>query len=105
MDRQRRIELFLLAAHRLAIARLREDPARVEELRSVLRRWRAQRGETRSDAYFDEWEALLDRPIEEVERVVCANDDRAVALRSTSPIAPLITSAERERLLGEAGRL
>jgi hypothetical protein len=102
MDRQRRIEVFLHAAHRLAIARLRESPRRVEELRAVLKRWRAQRGVTRSDAYFDEWEALLDRPIDEVERVVCADDDHAVALRSTSPIAPLITPAEREQLLREA---
>jgi hypothetical protein len=104
MDRQRRIEVFLHAAHRLAITRLRENPSRVEELRAVLRRWRTQRGSTRSDVYFDEWEALLERPIDEVERVICADDEHAVVLRSTSPIAPLITPAEREQLLNDARR-
>jgi hypothetical protein len=102
MDRQHRIELFLQAAHRLAMTRLREDPRRIEEVRSVLQRWRNQRGQTRSDPYFDEWERLLRLPLDEFERVICADDEHAVALRSTSPIAPLITPQEREQMLRDA---
>jgi hypothetical protein len=105
MDRQRRIELFLLAAHRLAMSRLREEPQRVGELRAVLHRWRAQNGPSRSDSYLDRWERLLDMPLDDLEIVICAEDEEATVLRSTSPIAPLITPQEREQLLADARRL
>jgi hypothetical protein len=105
MDRQRRIELFLLAAHRLAMSRLRDKPQRVAELRAVLKRWRAQNGPSRSDPYLDRWERLLDMPLDDLELAICADDDEAAVLRSTSPIAPLITAQEREQLLADSRRL
>ena len=36
MDRQRRIEIFLQAAHRLAVTRLRAEPGRIGEVRALL---------------------------------------------------------------------
>jgi hypothetical protein len=98
------IDQFLSAAHRLAFQRLRSQPERKRELTAVLRRWREQRGPTRSDAYFDEWEKLLTLPLDEVENLVCADTEHAAALRSTSPIAPLITAAERDALLKQTRR-
>jgi hypothetical protein len=89
MNRQQQIDAFLKAAHRLAVERLREQPQRASEVRAVITRWRERRGVTR----------LLARPLDELARAVCADDDRAVALRSTSPIAPLITAEERAALL------
>jgi hypothetical protein len=104
MDRQRRIEVFLQAAHRLAVTRLRTEPARIGEVRALLHRWREQSGRTRSDIYWDEWEHLLELPVDDFERVICADDEHATVLRSVSPIGVLISEAERRELLREARR-
>lgn len=102
MDRQRRIERFLHAAHRLAVSRLRAEPGRLADVRAQLQRWRAISGRTRSDRYWDEWERLLEMPIDEFERVVCADDEHSTVLRSVSPIGVLISEAERAELLRRA---
>jgi hypothetical protein len=104
MDRQRRIEIFLQAAHRLAVERLRADPGRFGEVRALLHRWREQSGRTRSDIYWDEWERLLGLPIDDFENAICADDEHATVLRSVSPIGVLISEAERRELLREARR-
>jgi hypothetical protein len=104
MDRQRRIEVFLQAAHRLAMSRLRAEPGRIGEVRALLQRWREQSGRTRSDIYWDEWERLLELPIDDFESVICADDHHATVLRSVSPIGVLISQAERRELLREARR-
>ena len=102
MDRQRRIEIFLQAAHRLAVSRLRAEPGRISEVQALLHRWREQSARTRSDLYWDEWERLLALPIDDFETVICADDEHATVLRSVSPISVLITEPERRELLREA---
>ncbi len=102
MNRQQQIDKFLLAAHRLALSRLRAEPARIEPVRAQLARWRVQSGSTRSDAYWDEWQVLLSADLEEIERVVCADDQLGAVLRSVSPMSTLITQSERAVLLREA---
>ena len=104
MNRQRQIESFLLAAHRLALVRLRAQPSRVEEARGLLSRWRTQNGPTRSDRYWDEWEQLLTIGPDSLEAVICADGDHAVALRSVSPLGILLTQRERALLLAQARR-
>jgi hypothetical protein len=102
MNRQQQIDKFLLAAHRLAVSRLRAEPQRIEPVRAQLARWRGQSGPTRSDLYWDEWQRLLALDIREMERVVCADDEHGAVLRSVSPLSTLITQAERAQLLREA---
>jgi len=104
MDRQLQIDRFLAAAHRLAIQRLRADPAGMALVREQLDRWRARNGSTRADRYRDEWAELMTRGIDALERVVCADDDHARVLRSVSPVSVLITQQERAHLLREARR-
>ncbi len=99
MNRQAQIEAFTLAAHRLALARLRELPSRADEAKAVLRRWRKQAGTTRSDPYWDEWERLLNGGAEAMEQVVCGHDDHASTLRSMSPLGILVSQQERMQLL------
>jgi hypothetical protein len=99
MNRQRQIDAFLQSAHRLALAKLRREPERALEVRALIARWRERRGPGRSDRYLDEWEQLLALPIDELERTVCADNDHAAALRSSSPFAPLLSAAERDALL------
>lgn len=102
MDRQRRIELFLQAAHRLAATRLRAQPERKAEVQALLRRWREQPGRNRSGTYLEEWDHLLAMPIDDFEKAFCADDEHATVLRSVSPIGILISDAERRELLREA---
>jgi|SRR4051794_3751613 len=102
MNRQQQIDKFLLAAHRLAVSRLRAEPQRIGPVRAQLARWRAQSGPARSDLYWDEWQRLLALDIREMERVICADDEHGAVLRSVSPLSTLITQAERAQLLREA---
>ena len=103
MDRHQRIDVFSLTAHRLAVARLREQPARVEEALDVLSRWRAQAGgASHCDSYWDEWERLLRAGVDVVEQAVCAPTDHAATLRSVSPLGRFISAAERKEVLRHA---
>ena len=105
MNRQQQIDLFVANAHLLAIQRLREQPARVDEVRGQLARWRKQAGPTRSDVYWNEWETLLGSSIDKLAEAVCGVSDHATVLRSVSPISVLVTQAERAQLLREARQL
>jgi hypothetical protein len=100
-DPQARIERFSLAAHRLVMKKLHEDPQRVGVLQATITRWRAQRGLTHSEPYMQEWERLLELPLDEFERLICADTDHATVLRSVSPFGSLLTQEERDRLLLE----
>jgi len=99
MNRQQQIEHFLLAAHRLAVARLRAQPLKAEEVKHQLARWRKDAGLARSAVYLDEWETLLDVGLDQLEQVVCGADDHAAVLRSVSPMSILLTQKERAELL------
>jgi hypothetical protein len=102
MNRQQQIDHFVAQAYHLAMQRLREQPARVSEVLAQLSRWRKQAGSMRSDAYWDEWATLLDKPMDDLAKEVCADTDHATVLRSVSPMSVLITQAERARLLSQA---
>jgi hypothetical protein len=99
MNRQQQIEHFLLAAHRLAVMRLKAEPCKAEDVKRQLARWRRDAGLSRSDAYLNEWEALLDSEVGQLERVVCAPDEHGAVLRSVSPMSILLTQKERAELL------
>ena len=103
MNRQQQINLFSLAAHRLAVARLREKPQRLLEVRGVLERWRVQAGEpAHCDPYWSEWDRLLSEGVDAIERAVCVATDQAATLRSMSPLGRLISVGERNELLRRA---
>ena len=103
MDRQQRTHEFSLAAHRIAVERLREQPDRLREAMDVLHRWRRLAGgASHCEPYWDEWQRLLNEGADAIEAAVCAPDDHAATLRSVSPLGRLISVAERNRLLGEA---
>ena len=103
MDRQRRMNEFSLAAHRLIVARLRERPERLVEALAVIDRWRDQAGgATHTDPYWTEWEQLLREGSDAVERAVFAPTDHARTLRGVSPLGRFITPAERSQLLKQS---
>ena len=103
MDRHARIDTFSLAAHRLALTRLREQPTRLVEALDVLDRWRQQAGgASHSEPYWDEWERLLRAGIDAVENAACAATSHGATLRSVSPLGRFISVDERSSLLRQA---
>ena len=103
MDRHARIDRFSLAAHRLAVERLREQPERLREALDVLARWRrVADGPSHSDAYWDEWDRALRDGVDAVERIAFDASSHGQTLRSVSPLGRFITAQERSALLREA---
>jgi hypothetical protein len=103
MDRHARIDVFSLAAHRLAVERLREQPARVDEALDVLARWREQSaGSSHCDSYWNEWQRLLEQGVDSVEQAVLSPGAHGATLRSVSPLGRFISPAERTGLLRQA---
>ncbi len=104
MNRQQQIDDFLPQAHRLAVQRLRAEPGRLADVARTLARWRLQAGPTRSDRYWDEWQALIDAGVDAIEAGACGSDQHAAALRNVSPVGVLITQRERGEMLRAARR-
>ncbi|HSV45827.1 MAG TPA: hypothetical protein VLJ58_08570 [Ramlibacter sp.] len=98
MRTQRDIDSFTLAFHRQAIARLRRDRSLLDRAVATLDRWRAQRGATNSDPYFEEWRTLLEQGVDVLEGSVCTDSDHAAALRNVSPLGFALSPHERAAL-------
>jgi hypothetical protein len=105
MDRHAQIDVFSLAAHRLVVQRLREQPDRLTEALAVLARWReVAGGPSHSDRYWDEWDRALRQGIDAVERTALDPSSRGATMRSVSPLGRFISASERSALLREARR-
>lgn len=103
MDRQRQIEEFSLAAHRLVLSRMRTRPASIDDALATLNRWRDHAGGVaHCEPYWREWEKLLRDGFDAVQLAVCARTDHAAVLRSVSPLGRFMTPGERKQLLSEA---
>jgi hypothetical protein len=91
----RRAELRGRAYHEAIAGRI--DDAAIADALVRLRRWR---GEGRiHPTYADAWEGLLSGPRERLLDALRADDERAVALRQSSPLAGLLDERERRALL------
>jgi hypothetical protein len=94
-DRHRLSELRGLAYHRALAPRLRRPM--VARAQVKLDRWE---DEGRIDArHASEWRALLERPLKEIRAAIVADDRRGRDLRQNSPLAGLISEAERRKIL------
>lgn len=102
MNRQQQIEHFLLAAHKMAVARLRAEPSKAGAAKDQLARWRRDARLARSEPMLREWDHLLDSSVEELERAVCSEDEHGALLRSVSPLSILLTQKERAELLRQS---
>jgi hypothetical protein len=87
-----------LALHVLAVRRIAEKPRLLERARSTLARWVARYGE-RPPAALREWQRLLARPWREVAARATELSEDAARLRQSSPLATLLSPAERQRIL------
>ncbi len=91
----RSAELQGLAYHRLVAERL--DERLVDGARRRLQRWR---NDGRVDSrWVDEWERVLEKPLERIKTAISADTPRARELRQTSPFAGVVSEHERRRLV------
>jgi hypothetical protein len=104
MPSQQQIHAFTQAFHRVAVQRLSDKPALIAHALQTLARWQTQRGPVASDRYMQEWKALLEGDISQLQMRVCADDDHAATLRNTSPLGFVLSPAERHLLRGESMR-
>jgi hypothetical protein len=86
-----------LALHVLAARRITADPRLLERARATVGRWLERYGD-RPPAALTEWRVLLEQPWPVVAARATELNDDAVRLRQSSPLATLLTAAERRRV-------
>jgi hypothetical protein len=87
-----------LALHRLAVEKVRNNPALIEQVQSTLTRWRCI-VDQRSQPYLIQWEAVIARGMDEYLEVAVEESDRGIVLRKSSPLAGILTNEERASFL------
>ena len=88
-----RIDQRSLAMHRAIADKLRANPALLQIARDNLKR--RSLANSRSQPYWDAWQALLDQPLEVLLAVLVEESERMTTMRQTSPFAGVLSPAER----------
>jgi hypothetical protein len=104
MNQQRKIELHILAMHRVLAARIRAgDLSPIAKACNNLQRWKLQFGGELPGAYRV-WQQLLEQPPEQWLHLLEADTEDATRWRSSAPFAGAINPQERWRILRDASR-
>lgn len=98
----RRIDERSLALHRAVADKLRVHPELLQIARDNLMRWRPGAG--RSLPYLDQWQRMIDGPIEELLSMIASADERMTALRQSSPFAGVLSPRERWAIYEQFGK-
>ena len=86
-----------LAMHVMAAKRIGADPALLVRARATLDRW-LQRYADRTPAAITEWQTLLARPWPQIAARATALTEEGARLRQSSPLATVLSAAERRRI-------
>jgi hypothetical protein len=87
-------EISLEIGRRVA-ARLRDEPALLQVARDNLVRWLRQNADAPALVRcYREWQAILDRPLNDICRVLETDSEQSRRLRQNSPFAGVLPTAE-----------
>jgi len=86
-----------LGMHVLAARRIDADPTLLARARETVHRWLQRYGE-RPPAALVEWRTLLERSWPEIAARATALTEEGARLRQSSPLATLLSAAERRRI-------
>ena len=86
-----------LTLHRAVAGHVRADPTLLTKARERVASW--QRDGSVHPHYCAEWNRVLAGSVDDVAAFLEADDERARALRQTSPFAGVLTARERWQLL------
>lgn len=100
-SRHRIQDLQSLALHEEAVRRVRADPALLKQAQAALQAW-LDSGDHRSASLWMEWKDILEH---RKWRKALGRTRRAQELRQASPMATVLSPAERERILSEIREL
>ena len=94
MDHRLQDDISLELARRVT-ARLRSSPELLSVARKNLARWARLNADAPSLLRcYAEWRDILERPMEEICQVLCAENDEGQRLRQNSPFAGILSPAE-----------
>lgn len=97
--RQRSIEESLLRIHELVAQKLQRSPqAVIGKARKNMKNWGWDR-ESRPAPYMIAWQQLLDKPVDQITRIITSPGEKGTLLRSSSPFDGVLTKTEQERIL------
>jgi hypothetical protein len=88
-----RLDRRSLALHRAIAAKLRARPELLAIAHDNLDRWSRARSATQ--AYWDEWRSLLNRPFDDLLAAIQEDSPRMTELRQSSPFAGILDPKER----------
>lgn len=89
-----RIEDRSVALHRRIAEKLRANPQLLSVAHENLRKWR----KSLQTSAFDEWEALLRLPLDELLSALVDRNEVMTRLRQSSPFAGILTPKERWKI-------
>jgi hypothetical protein len=87
-----------LALNRVAVKKLRREPALMEDAWATLRRWRGTVS-AHSQPYLVEWEAIMAQGLDATVTVLLEDSEHAADLRKCGPFSCLLTDEERMSIL------
>ncbi len=97
--RQRSIEGGSLQVHKLVAKKLQKNPQTVlDKARRNIKKW-GWDSESRPSPYMIAWKQLLDKPIDQIIKIITSPGEKGTLLRSSSPFEGVLTKAERERTI------
>ncbi|PIV34560.1 MAG: hypothetical protein COS34_04360 [Lysobacterales bacterium CG02_land_8_20_14_3_00_62_12] len=102
MNRQRKIELQVLALHRLLALRIRAgDSSPIAKARANLQRWKVQFGGELPAAYQN-WQRQLEESPDSWLQLLDGDTEEAARWRSSSPFAGAVSPKERWQVIRHA---
>jgi hypothetical protein len=94
MNHRNTDQVSLELARRVA-ERLRSRPELLDVARTNLARWTAKNASAPSLLRcYEQWRAILARPVDDICQVLCAPTEESQRLRQNSPFAGVMTPAE-----------
>lgn len=94
MHTPRELDRKSLELHRLAVQKIKADPALFHLVQERLTRFMA-RTSAASSPYLMEWQSILDQGMDVALSVAVEDSERAQVLRSSSPFAGVLDEEER----------
>ena len=85
-----------LMMHRIIAERLRAEPALLDIPRANLARWNCP-----DRAWWREWSAVLEMPLDEIIAIMLRDDEEGCRMRQSSPFAGILSPQEVWKLKRE----
>ncbi len=94
MRTHQNLDLRSLQLHQQVAAKIRANPALLNKAQAILANWRTTTS-PHSVVYLDEWKRVMDSGLDVCLALALDTGEHATAMRQSSPLACLLSNAER----------